>query len=314
MTYGNAAPIQPTQLELCAVAAPAPLSELRHPDVRNLAWLIASAPLLRDLPPWHRQHCTPPPASAVQFDSPAFWQQHASHYAARLRQLDSAPRPLLQALAQQKSSRLGRYAETLLHFWLTDGETGQYHPYRVLEYGVQLFNQHRQTTGELDFVVYNHATQEVEHWELALKYYLLDAWQPNHCSFAWKGLHSNDSLGKKLSHMLTQPFQTQRVADTTIQTRKIVLKGRLFSPARYARQPLPPWLESHLPNGIWHPCASPNHVPANWIQLPRKQWLALPERTETQPNKQPDNETTENTSGMYLNPHTGRSHMLRFII
>lgn len=317
---------------------------LRHPDVRNLAWLIASAPLLRGMPPWHRQHGTPP-AGAIQLDAPDFWQQHASRYTARLRELDSAPQPLLQALARQKSTRLGRYAESLLLFWLTDGAAEQYHPYTVLAHGVQLFDRHGQTSGELDFIVRNHATQQIEHWELALKYYLLDAWQPARCAFAWKGLQSNDSLGRKVAHMLEKPFQTRQITVTAtdgkqsmydIQVRRAVLKGRLFSPVRYGSQSLPPWLEPQHLHGNWHLCSTLHSVPAGWTRLPRKQWLALPPSSppaHSDSNCLPDHlspitpETSVTLSatdtgmkttvsptrpGLYLNPRTGDVHVLRF--
>ncbi len=49
-----------------------------------------------------------------------------------------------------------------------------YHPFELLGHSIQIIDGAK-TVGELDFLLHNHDTQQVEHWEVALKYYLAEA-------------------------------------------------------------------------------------------------------------------------------------------
>lgn len=287
------------------------LANLKHPHVRNLAWLLACPPLLCGWP----DECTLP--HPIDLDTPDFWLNHAQVYQTRLLALDQDPSPLLQAIAQRKSTRLGLYAESLLYFWLTDGEPQQYHPYTLIERNIQLFDDQQQTTGELDFLVRNHSNHQVEHWELALKYYLHTpnphTTPQNICAaspYAWEGLNSNDSLGRKVAHMLSKPFQNTHVANQRIEKRKAILKGRLFTSAHTAST-LQKWIEplhlqSYSLQGNWHRIPATDKPPTHWHLLPRSYWLAQPTL-----DKLPEPPDNHGTSGMYFDTQTGKTHMLR---
>lgn len=294
------------------------LANLKHPHVRNLAWLLACPPLLCGWP----DECTLP--HPIDLDTPDFWLNHAQVYQTRLLALDQDPSPLLQAIAQRKSTRLGLYAESLLYFWLTDGEPQQYHPYTLIERNIQLFDDQQQTTGELDFLVRNHSNHQVEHWELALKYYLHTpnphTTPQNICAaspYAWEGLNSNDSLGRKVAHMLNKPFQTTHIANHRIESRKAILKGRLFISTE-TEDSFPTWVEPlHLhKNGLqgnWYSIPATEKAPKNWILLSRLFWLAPPMQDGSPPQQNNDSTANHGSSGMYLDTHSGKTHMLRFV-
>ena len=64
-----------------------------------------------------------------------------------------------------------------------------------------------QTIGELDFLVYNTTEQRIEHWEVALKYYLgeKDLSLPY-----WYGLNREDTLLKNWLISLNANFNLRR--------------------------------------------------------------------------------------------------------
>ncbi|MFH4294831.1 DUF1853 family protein, partial [Acinetobacter baumannii] len=70
-------------------------------------------------------------------------------------------------------------------------------------------------------------TQQVEHWEVALKYYLGEG-QLN--LEQWIGLNREDTLSKKLYHFTDKQFQFSEALDFKVQQRFAVLKGQLYLP------------------------------------------------------------------------------------
>lgn len=69
------------------------------------------------------------------------------------------------------------------------------HPhYELMEEEVQL-NWHKQTVGSIDFLVKNLRTDEIEHWEVAIKFYLA-------YNNSWPGPNAKDNLDKKASRMI----------------------------------------------------------------------------------------------------------------
>jgi len=230
----------------------APWERYQRPFVRDLAYALASPPVLND---WvdHRPLINTP---TVTMHSADFWQQQFANYQDRLALLDNtkAYRDLTRFLMSRPSPyRLGFHFEGLLHFWLSDGFAQGCHPYEVLAHNVQLYRE-KQTIGELDYILRNHDTGEIEHWELAIKFFLGSA--PYHYA-NWVGMNSRDNLERKMTHMQSKQFRTVRVDinshdSVKIDKRIAVIKGRFFYPYTEPSFTRPSWLAPNLPIHIWY--------------------------------------------------------------
>ncbi|MEQ1344841.1 DUF1853 family protein [Acinetobacter seifertii] len=253
-----------------------PWLQFNHPMVRQLAFTIASPNLLCHLPQsLSIQH-------NFQLHPDQIWEQHFQNYLPRLKQLDETPEPLLQFMSRLKSTRLGLRFENLLWFWLQED---QYHSYQLLGHSIQKI-EGAKTLGELDFLVLNKETQHVEHWEVALKYYLGEG-QLN--LEQWIGLNREDTLSTKLYHFTDKQFQFSEALDFNIQQRFAVLKGQLYLPLNLAQeQPIPHWINSNRRLGYW----GTNIPDSKFYRLERHEWLC--------PNKQVSSNTAYWwTDGLY---------------
>lgn len=244
--------------------------------VRQLAFTIASPNLLCHLPQSLTiQH-------SFQLHSDLTWRQHFQNYLPRLQQLDESPEPLLLFMSRLKSTRLGLRFENLLWFWLQED---QYHSYQLLGHSIQKI-EGAKTLGELDFLVLNKETQQIEHWEVALKYYLGEG-QLN--LEQWIGLNREDTLSTKLYHFTNKQFQFSEALDFNIQQRFTVLKGQLYLPLNLAQeQSIPDWINSNRRLGYWG-----TTIPdSKFYRLERHEWLC--------PNKQVSSNTAYWwTDGLY---------------
>ena len=231
-----------------------PWQHFKRPFVRDLAFSLACPNALNhwlDLNP-----LTPTPD--VTIHSAQFWQAQFEAYAHRLHELDNTPyyQDLTRYLMNRPSPyRLGFHFEGLIHFWLEDGFALGLHPFEVIAHNVQLYRD-KQTVGELDFIIRNHETGEVEHWELSIKFYLGSAlFEPVN----WVGINAKDTLHRKLTHMQTKQFKTVWVDmdfydKVKIDKRYAVLKGRFFLPLKeetITAPTLPNWLANDFPIHHW---------------------------------------------------------------
>ncbi|WP_019672274.1 DUF1853 family protein [Psychrobacter lutiphocae] len=228
-----------------------PWQQYHRPFVRDLAFALACPDALKQ---W--QSPEPNLVSPPIFVHPSsFWQQQFQRYAPRLQQLDTGNsyQDLTRYLMSRPSPyRLGFHFEGLIHFWLEDGYQLGLHPYEVLAHNVQLYNG-MQTTGELDFILCNHDTGEVEHWELAIKFYLGSA---PYDFGNWVGINSRDTLERKLTHMQSKPFRSVWIDldgyhKLKIDRRYVVLKGRFFQPS-HQQFTRPDWLSDDFPLHTWY--------------------------------------------------------------
>ena len=252
-----------------------PWLQFKNPIVRHLAFCIASPNILARIPPDLVIKHT------FELHSDQIWQTHYQRYEERLKQLDQHPQALIDFLAQLKSTRLGLRFENLLWFWLLDDE---YHPYQLLGHSIQKIAG-SVTLGELDFVILNKDTQEIEHWEVALKYYLGES---NLDLAQWYGLNREDTLQRKLKHFTQRQFQFEDANHRQIQRRFAVMKGQLYLPTDLNQSALPNWINLSRRLGLW----GTNIPTTDYYRLQRHEWLC--------PNQQASSKNaTWWTNGLY---------------
>lgn len=240
----------------------------RHRLVRDLAWLIGSPPLLE------RSAGLSAPGDAGIC---AGWLADSMDW---LSALDRDPSVIEEACARQKDHRLGHQVEALLGCWLRWPEN----PHVELVARNVLVRDGARTVGELDFLVRDRRHGELQHWELAVKFYLGRG--QGRQSSDWVGPGLQDSLARKLErlrhHQLRLP-QTppgrQALAELGIHepVRSLALvKGRLFHPWL---QPLalPAEVAHDHPRGWWLDASrlavTPELRDLRWLPLPATHWL-----------------------------------------
>lgn len=257
----------------------------KRPLVRDLAYAISCPTVLNY---W----CYPQNPLNIQIHSNQFWQQQLLAYTPRLQQLDACSqtyKTLVDWLQNRPSpNRLGFHFEGLMLFWLMDGYTHQCHFFELLRHNLQIFSGSL-TLGEVDCIIHNHTTNEVEHWELAIKFYL---GSPPYDPKNWVGIkttnsHSTlntmqstiqknkltlntdtkvnpnktkpgtkkDTLDKKMQHMQVKAFCHQQICDNNgkpyqINKRVAVIKGRFFVQDPANFSP-PNWLNPQFPIHLW---------------------------------------------------------------
>ncbi|MCY0386334.1 DUF1853 family protein [Robbsia sp. Bb-Pol-6] len=127
------------------------------PVVRDLCWLMRS-PALLSRGAFGEQLATP-------FDTGSFGPDAPARLHAVLARLDADPTPLFDALAAAPERRLGRYAERLLAVWLR-----QMPDVSVVALNLAV-REAKRTLGECD-ALFRTAPGRLEHWEMAVKFYL----------------------------------------------------------------------------------------------------------------------------------------------
>ena len=229
----------------------APWERYKRPYVRDLAYALACPNVLTqwiDFAPQENTH-------AISVHSARFWQVQFEAYKQRLTELDTTTdyQELTRYLLKRPSpNRLGFHFEGLISFWLEDGFARKLHLYETIANNIQLFNG-KQTTGELDLILYNHGENLVEHWELAIKFFMGSApFAPEN----WVGINSNDNLQRKMTHMQTKQFRTvwvdtQNHEKVKIDKRYGVIKGRFFLPINTTNFNYPSWLAPSFPMHEW---------------------------------------------------------------
>ena len=249
-----------------------------HPLVRDLAWSILSATIIR----------TPISFSPKQDDTNPQIPNPTDHLPslyAWLKEVDHNPQTLIDHLSQGKDHRLGIYFEQLICFWLkAQGE--------IFHQNLAIHDEHR-TIGAFDVIIVRN-THSL-HLEFTVKYYL-EVSQSNQ-EPRWVGLQKRDNFQKKLlrlqEHQLklgTHPASRQLF--TSLNLKKIVrseawVKGILFAqwnenltmnPSAYRVRGL--WIRSHQFQSFNHWLINHIHQLTQMIYTPlfyirfKPQWLA----------------------------------------
>lgn len=236
---------------------------LSDPHVRSLAWLLEAPDLLdTDAPQWKGKIGT----LAVE---PAF----ATRW---LNQLEAHPQELHAWLNLHSFYRLGRYAERLLCFYFR-------HEGSLIAHGVQVKDAKQGTVGEFDFLVRHGGA--VLHWELATKFYLLNArdlpLEYPHAIDYFLGPNLADTLGLKMRKILDKQLMLGQHPAARIQLPEPVadaqalVKGWLFYHASEQPEPRALGLTPQHCKGFWCTTSELAVRPEqNYLILPRLSWLA----------------------------------------
>lgn len=155
-------------------------NHLDDPHVRALAWLLDAPDLLDPAAPeWHGKIASLPRPD----DRTREW----------LVALDVAPAELHAALDIRPLTRLGRYAENLMGFYLR-------HRGCLVSHGVQVRAGKGETIGEFDFLV--REGNDLVHWEFATKLYLLEGSGDGRHADYFVGPNLADTLGAKVRKIM----------------------------------------------------------------------------------------------------------------
>jgi hypothetical protein len=246
------------------------IDALSDPAVRDLAWLLFSPDLLRAQPPNG--------ALAAPFES----DDEMAATLDWLSALDADAASLHQHLATARMTRLGRYAECLLGWFLQHGPAA-----RLVAANVAV-RRGGVTLGECDFLAETASGRRL-HWELAVKFYLhAGAGRAQLADYVGPGLQ--DRLDVKLSHLLQHQLPlSARDEFASLGYRGpwepyMFVKGWLFYRDNEMPQEPPQIAPAHA-RGWWTTRAAwPAFAAAQagaWMVLPRLQWLSRGRRART---------------------------------
>ncbi|KIF79858.1 DUF1853 family protein [Noviherbaspirillum autotrophicum] len=234
-------------------------NHLRDPHVRTLAWLLDAPDLLDPAAPeWQGRI-----ASIGAMDEATLsW----------LMTIDRDPSALHAWLDIKPFTRLGRYAEKLMAFYLR-------HQGRLFAHGVQVRAGKNETIGEFDFLL--RQSDALVHWEFATKLYLLEASGNGRHADYFVGPNLADTLGAKVRKIMDRqlslsqhPAAKLHVPEPIVQAQALV-KGWLFYHGKTPLPATPAGVSSGHCRGFW--CA---HEELHWVAgerfaiLPRLSWLA----------------------------------------
>jgi hypothetical protein len=157
--------------------------------------------------------------------------------------------------------RVGYYFEALIGHWLTNIRQVE-----MLAQGYQV-KDGKQTLGELDFV-FRDETGQVNHWEVAAKFFLYDAdHQLNGSHFI--GPNTGDTFERKCDKILHHQLPLSEHVFPEISCRTAFVKGRIFY---HPGQKLPTQLPDQL---------SPDHLRGTWLRSNELDHLETPHTSFT---------------------------------
>ena len=237
--------------------APHNLHQFKTPAIRHLAWLCEAPQLL---------------ASPLTFYPARFLPED---YLSVLTHWDTHPESVPERLLTATEKRLGHYFERLYEVMLSE----------LMGWPILLKNQQirkdGRTIGELDFVVRNLQSGELEHHEIAIKYYL-GVPDPDGSTW-WYGPNAQDRLDLKTGHLLSRQSQlTQRPETQSVLAElgindtarpRIFMPGYLFYPDEL-KVTLPDTVPDNHLTGQW--CYAKHldaHHTTRWVPLNKPHWI-----------------------------------------
>ncbi|MGF1699092.1 DUF1853 family protein [Photobacterium makurazakiensis] len=151
-----------------------------------------------------------------------------------------------------------------------------HHPHYTLIAEELQLTHNKQTLGAIDFIVRNELTGQLEHWEVAIKFYL--AFEQS-----WPGPNARDNLDKKAERMLAhQLSMSQHSAYEnqfssqygTPQVHRLIMQGRLFYPCQQDYSGSSITLNPNAASGLWCYCSQAYKF--NLRSISKPQWIAPP--------------------------------------
>lgn len=131
--------------------------------------------------------------------------------------------PLCESEEYSGNPRLG-----FLYQHLCTAVLSQSPRYQLIAEEIQLNDSHGRTIGAVDLILKNNESGQIEHWEVAIKFYLLH-------QGVWYGPNAHDQLHKKLDRMLTHQLKMsdrpefQKILPLeTLPTERLLMQGRLY--------------------------------------------------------------------------------------
>ncbi|RJF98444.1 DUF1853 family protein [Noviherbaspirillum saxi] len=229
----------------------------RH--VRTLAWLLDAPDLLdATAPEWSGRVASLGPVD----QRTAEW----------LAQLDSSPQALHAYLGVQAFTRLGRYAEKLMAYFLESRND-------LVAHGVQVRMGKNATIGEFDFLL--RQGEDLVHWEFATKLYLLESSGRGHRADYFVGPNLADTLGAKVRKIMDQQLTlsqhpaAQAHLPEPIARAQALVKGWLFYHGQTPLAALPEGISLAHCRGFWCPLEETAGLKSErYVVLPRLDWLA----------------------------------------
>ncbi len=241
------------------------LPQLKNPSVQNLSWAIGAPSLI----------LSTERMEALDSD---FYMATLERLTPWLMELDQSPAKLEEHLVSPPTGRLGIYFERLLSFWLRHDPA-----YELLAENLQV-RDGGHTHGAFDFLVRS-SEGEVQHWEVAVKYYL-KRYEGTDWS-VWVGPKKVDRLDIKLSRMRDHqlPLSGSDLGRETLKTlgvsdvpRQVAfVKGMLFN--HWREEPVRPVVAAlEQSQGVWvqrsefKEYAQESQV-SGWFQRVKPDWL-----------------------------------------
>ena len=171
------------------------------------------------------------------------------------------------AVSYHGNTRLGFYYQ-----WLWQQLIIHHPDYSLIGEEIQLQWQH-QTVGAIDFLVHNHCSDEIEHWEVAIKFYLCFQHQ-------WPGPNASDNLDKKTNRM--RDHQLQLTAHPAFEhlkysiptQRQLIMQGRLFDAWPETQSGSPMVINPTCLKGHWCYCSQASALTLRALE--KRQWITPP--------------------------------------
>lgn len=175
-----------------------------------------------------------------------------------------------ESITYQGNHRLGFFYQ-----WLWQQLIIHHPHYELLAEEIQLHADGK-TIGAIDFLVTNNQTGQLEHWEVAIKFYLA-------FGSSWPGPNARDNLDKKAHRMLTHqlmlsqhPAYQQQLYSRYGQpaVKRLIMQGRLFFPANKSDTGSGIALNPSASTGQWCYAADSTHL--NLRAIAKTDWIAPP--------------------------------------
>ena len=246
---------------------------LTHPAVCDLAYSCFSPDLISDYP--RIDDNIAPSQCRIAL---------TAHRQAWLHHLDRHPEPLLAALKQLNSHRLGLYFEALWQFFIREDDQLE-----LIANNVPV-RSGKQTLGEFDVIYRDLDTAQFVHLELTYKFYLQEPGQAHPAIDGhyhhWLGPNTGDRLDLRLARLLQHQIRLtdtehgrllwqELTGESQCEHREIAFKGRVFytDPSKNHTQFNPHHLAGSRQNLSAISSTLAATPESRWVVLNKTQWI-----------------------------------------